>query len=206
MLLFSACLCRWPRGCAVCAHGRGFARQLLPPRLEKHKAKIKIKIVLETKFSVLRTMRSKSAVRVACADSRSVRPGRSFSPQVGGSHLFSFECSRQCAHRQVILSPLVRMLAPLRVVGYPLTNVECSRQCASSGCLVRMPAPVRASSGNLVSSRPNAHATARRRVLSSEYQRQCARRRVILSSEGSRHCASSGILFVRMLAPVRVVG
>ena len=33
-----------------------FARQLLPPRLEKHKAKIKI--VLETKFSVLRTMRS----------------------------------------------------------------------------------------------------------------------------------------------------
>ena len=80
-----------------------------------------------------------------------------------------------------------RMLAPLRVVGLSRPNAS---QCALSG--------------NLVSSRPNARATARRRVVSSECQRQCARRRVILSSECSRHCASSGCL-VRIACARRVV-
>ena len=83
-------------GVHVCV-GCGLARRLPPPRLEKHKAKIKI--VLETKFSVLRTMRSKSAVRVACADSAHTESRRRRSAKNGRSFSLSLFCStRTPAH------------------------------------------------------------------------------------------------------------
>ena len=63
---------------------------------------------------------------------------------------------RATARRRVVLFLLIRVLAPLARRRVILSS-EGLRHCASSGnlVLVRMLAPVRASSGNLVSFRPN---------------------------------------------------
>ena len=103
----------------------------------------------------------------------------------------------------------VRMLAPLRVVGYPLRpNARAgARRRVTLSLLVRMAnargvAPLRVVGYPL----PSPWSVAVRLVGYSRLpDARATTRRQVVSSGCSRHCASSGCLF-RMPAPVRVVG